>query len=747
MEENRELKVIEPPAYFSLHSYIGDLQGCGHIRIVFPNMLLNHLRIEGYKFHASYGSYFVNEPKFYSNFTMVQFQRASTDKHLNLVKHYIANIKPSVRVPIVYEIDDLLIGIPHWNRAFEYYDKYTKSIEEILKIVSGITVSTNKLKEVYSKYNNNIVVIPNHLAKFLWGDIYYKGYNPYLSNKNGKRPRILYQGSDNHFCTKKLKDKGYSGGDFGDVLLDYIRKTTDKYQWVFMGGYPLELDDLKNNGKIEYHPWKNILEYPAYIKTLNVDLCIAPLQQNLFNESKCLVGETLTVNENGVNKIKDLTDSVKKIWQENDFKCISSHIKYEDKKTIKITTKSGFEIEGTENHKIRTLNKFEMLSNLKIGDFVDISFFDFPEVDYQYITAPLFLTKKLDHINYNLLDDDLLPKIKINESWGRFIGYVLGDGHIGDNNTLSISCDKRYEDVINDIVIFGNKIGLNPTILEKKKIDGYTGNGIDVRFNSRNLMWIFNEKIGFKGKYGKILDIPDIIFKSPKSVICEFLRGLFETDGTVNKRGSSCSFTSKDKKLVQHVQFLLLGFKILSKITVYYNKVYNKNYYTLHLRRQASDIFYKEIGFISEKKQNKLKNTVEKKHSNAYKTWELKDEIINIEYNNDDVYDIQIPENSYYMANGIVSHNSNIKNLEYVALGVPAIYTDIEPYKHTTINVKTDEEMIFQIERLLGDYDLCHEVWTKDYESVKDQLFWEDNDNVKKYINSYLHLFKKRLKD
>jgi hypothetical protein len=212
---------------------------------------------------------------------MVQFQRASTDKHLNLIKHYITNIKPLVKTPIVYEIDDLLINIPHWNRAKEYYSKYEKSIEEIMSLVNGITVSTNKLKEIYSKYNQNITVIPNHLPKFLWGKVEFKG-----ALIGVKRPRILYQGSDNHFCTKKLQEQGLSGGDFGSTLIDYIRKTTNKYQWVFMGGFPLEIDDLIKAGKIEYHPWKHILEYPTYIKKLNIDLCIASLQQNVFNESK-----------------------------------------------------------------------------------------------------------------------------------------------------------------------------------------------------------------------------------------------------------------------------------------------------------------------------------------------------------------------------------------------------------------------------------------------------------------------------
>ena len=212
---------------------------------------------------------------------MIQFQRASTDTHLKIIKHYISNIKTVVKTPIIYEIDDLLIGIPHWNRAADYYNKYKSSIEEIMSIVNGITVSTNKLKEIYSKYNDNIQVIPNHLPKFLWGDVYYKGYN-----RKSVKPRILYQGSDNHFCTRKLQESGLSGGDFGNTLLEYIRKTTDKYQWVFMGGFPLEIDDLIKAGKVEYHGWKNIFEYPEYIKSLNVDLCLAVLQQNIFNESK-----------------------------------------------------------------------------------------------------------------------------------------------------------------------------------------------------------------------------------------------------------------------------------------------------------------------------------------------------------------------------------------------------------------------------------------------------------------------------
>jgi spore maturation protein CgeB len=58
---------------------------------------------------------------------------------------------------------------------------------------------------------------------------------------------------------------------------------------------------------------------------------------------------------------------------------------------------------------------------------------------------------------------------------------------------------------------------------------------------------------------------------------------------------------------------------------------------------------------------------------------------------------------------------------------------------------ETEEYMIDCIERLASDIDLRKKVWEKDYETVKTQLFWEEHQNVKKYVNSYLSLLGRRL--
>ncbi len=173
-------------------------------------------------------------------------------------------------LPIIYEIDDSLMDIPKWNFAHEFYTSNKKHIESILRMVDGIITSTDSLKRKYLKYNKNIRVVPNHLPEFMWDG------SVCMANDIGK-PRICYPGSFNHF------NQHGSGGDFDNELIDFVKKTTHDYQWVFVGGIPSE---LKNNNGIEYHPWQPILKYPKFMRSLGIDIMIAPLEHNTFNESK-----------------------------------------------------------------------------------------------------------------------------------------------------------------------------------------------------------------------------------------------------------------------------------------------------------------------------------------------------------------------------------------------------------------------------------------------------------------------------
>lgn len=249
------------------HSYVADRGGCGHIRVIFPSLLFNSLKYKDNEFYASYNWNFIMDNDFYKFKKFIIFQRPATKQHLEFIK-----VLKKIGIKTIYEIDDDFFDIPKWNMAHSYYKENIKHIKEMLKIVDGVSVSTLPLKSKISKYNKNIVINPNHLPKFLWG----KQLNP-IPIKS--KPRILWAGSSNHFSVDKNK-----GGDFGDELIHFIKKTVDIYQWVFMGGFPQELNCVKD--KIEYHKWQNIYDYPNYLKSLKINLGVVSLEHNEFNKGK-----------------------------------------------------------------------------------------------------------------------------------------------------------------------------------------------------------------------------------------------------------------------------------------------------------------------------------------------------------------------------------------------------------------------------------------------------------------------------
>ena len=273
------LTQIKKPAFLRFLGFIADTQGCGTIRVIYPYLLLNHIIRKDLRVTATYMANFIPHPEYYKDFTLVQFQRSATDQHYQMFMHFKQKIAPVAKVPIIYEIDDLLINIPEWNYAYEYYKKNEDYVKKIIGLADGVVTSTIPLADVYSEFNKNIVVILNHLPKFIWGDIY-----PAHEYYQGGKIKILWAGSANHFSIKHLAEKGIHGGDFGDELMNFIRKTTDKYEWIFMGAMPMELENMKN--KIKFVPWVDVFNYPRVMKSLEADMGIAPLVPGIFNESK-----------------------------------------------------------------------------------------------------------------------------------------------------------------------------------------------------------------------------------------------------------------------------------------------------------------------------------------------------------------------------------------------------------------------------------------------------------------------------
>jgi hypothetical protein len=272
-------KPIKVPAKLGFLSFLGDVQGCGTIRIIHPYLLLNHYRRPNLQVISQTMNNFVFDPNFYKNFTFAQFQRSATQQHYNIFVFFKKEVQKIHKIPLIYEIDDLLLGIPGYNYASDYYKNNEDWIKRCMGLSDGMVVTTQQLADIYGEFCKNITIIPNHLPKFIWGDIF-PAHDYY---QEGAKPKILWAGSQNHFVKKGLtRDK--AGGDFGKELMKFIELTTGAYDWYFVGALPEELEHIKS--KLCWIPWKHIFEYPKAVKDIEPDLCIAPLIDNVFNSCK-----------------------------------------------------------------------------------------------------------------------------------------------------------------------------------------------------------------------------------------------------------------------------------------------------------------------------------------------------------------------------------------------------------------------------------------------------------------------------
>jgi glycosyltransferase involved in cell wall biosynthesis/AraC-like DNA-binding protein len=237
----------------------------GEFRVRAP---LNFLASEG----AIETCYLPNHEAVTSPFIPSKFEfiRANPDiLYLNYTlsnEHYdfIQWVKTYSDTFIIFSIDDLVTDLPKKNEAKKFlYKDIRHRLRRTLALCDRLIVSTQPLADAFAEYCNDIVVIPNSLDIERWADV--------------------------DCAPSPKKDKlriGWAGGELHqddlDVIVEVVKETSQQFDWVFMGMCPEELKPYIH----EYHSFVSLDEYPEKMASLGVDLAIAPLEANAFNEAK-----------------------------------------------------------------------------------------------------------------------------------------------------------------------------------------------------------------------------------------------------------------------------------------------------------------------------------------------------------------------------------------------------------------------------------------------------------------------------
>ena len=233
-----------------------DREGCGEYRIIAPSRALARSGIV----HAYETMRLMSPPELERAAPdSIVFQRQLEYAQIELIRQ----VKRMSKAFRVFEIDDLITNLPLKSA---YRPAIAGDIGQRMKLalaeVQRLVVSTAPLAKQYGKMVDEVIVLPNRLEKARW-----LGLNE--PKRRGAKPRVGWAGAIGH------------AGDLA-LISSVVEATAKNVDWVFMGMCPEPLMPFV----AEFHEWVTLEKYPAKLASLDLDLAVAPLELNPFNEAK-----------------------------------------------------------------------------------------------------------------------------------------------------------------------------------------------------------------------------------------------------------------------------------------------------------------------------------------------------------------------------------------------------------------------------------------------------------------------------
>lgn len=326
---------------------------------------------------------------------------------------------------------------------------------------------------------------------------------------------------------------------------------------------------------------------------------------------KCITGDSLVPTEKGLFRIDELGDPAGPEVQPLDLGVVQESGRRARSRyfynagthpVIKIRTHCGYKLGGTAKHRIKVMDadgvvRWRYLPDIKLGDQIAIN-----------RSAHLWADKNVDARPYH--NDEgrkevVLPD-EIDERWGLLLGCLVGDGLWGyeDRTELTVSDPEFIEQAR---ALFTELLGSYTTSWDLRR--EHTG---QIKFSGKRVRRFLHD-IGYRLDLTRDTKcVPWSILRSPASVVRAFLRGLFETDGGVEKGGQVVSFSTASPQLAREVQLLLLNLGIVSRVRPKWNKDYQRDYHHLTVRGLRSRSAFAElVGFMTKRKGEPLLASVQ----------------------------------------------------------------------------------------------------------------------------------------
>lgn len=650
--------------------YPADKGGCGFFRVIWPAQLLaaagHDVEIRppenrGLKLRIGPDEH-VDDVLDVDDVDVIVFQR--------LTHQWMAEAVPLLRakgIAVVVDVDDDLTTVHPRNPAYQSmhpsnagkFDHATRQVHRhswkhltyACREATLVTVSTPALLGRYARHGRGHVLY-NHLP-----DTYYGV--PHEDSDIIGWPAALASHPD---------DPGAIGGAVARMVAEGARFRVAGDPAGTGAAFGLPWDPEGHTG-VGIHDW------PAAVAELGIG--IAPLADTRFNAAKCVDFSMRICTHRGVLEAGEIEPG-DQVWR-GGWKPVEA-VKHDvPEPGFEITTEGGYTLRLTPDHRMLVNGEWTYAKDVAVGDTMAME--PEPVGPTEAVRAPWPADSRMSSRGAQLADPYAFlsasdgPRLDITPRWGRFLGAFVGDGCAGQSTQITISCDGQDQDWIDLLMEDFRAFGFNPLTQSRKTFGGEVIRRRDVRVASAHLLRVL-KSWGLtvdreNGRPLRVTKVPEIIWRSPREVIAEFLAGYFEADGSCTSSG--VQVVSKDEHLIRDVQRLLVLFGIVSKISARKTRAQNGfegSAWYLTLGRDAADVFAREIGFRSARKSARLAEITSRPHSNAFRPMNWAPKVTDVKPCMVTPVDLQV-EGHEYMAAGFVSHNSWLKPLEMSALGVP----------------------------------------------------------------------------
>ena len=337
-------------------------------------------------------------------------------------------------------------------------------------------------------------------------------------------------------------------------------------------------------------------------------------QATVLAPTGCLVGDSLVSTSRGLVRLRSLGDTVGQKWQNLDIEVSTDDGPRQAtqfyvngfEQVVSIETSRGYRIQGTPTHRIKVVDRdgewvWRRFAEIAEGDRVPLQLNGMVGESRHVQLPPLgelyWTSDQRTHV-----PESVTPEL------AELVGYFMGDGSLHAKG-LRFCVAAEDRDVAARLVDLGRTLfSLDAHTSEKK---GY----VEVAFHSVPLA-LWWQASGFaklppaadhRGK-GWVAHIPDaILHTNDRETYAAFLRGLFEADGTTTNGYASWSTVTESFSRDVQSLMLALGFVTTRKVDDASSNWGNHVRFVLRLLNVSSaERWLEEIGFISGRKASRL---------------------------------------------------------------------------------------------------------------------------------------------